>query len=56
MNTVKEAFRQELITLEKARDILQYSYDKCYRRKIVNRIVAKWKKIYLMLKISKYTG
>lgn len=29
MNTVKEAFRQELITLEKARDIMQYSYDKC---------------------------
>lgn len=29
MNTVKEALRNELITLKNARDILQYSYDKC---------------------------
>ena len=29
MNTVKEALRNELTTLKNARDILQYSYDKC---------------------------
>jgi uncharacterized protein with HEPN domain len=29
MNTVKEALSNELITLKNARDILQYSYDKC---------------------------
>ena len=31
MNNIKEVLNQELAQLENARDVLQYSYEKCYR-------------------------
>ena len=32
MNNIKEVLSQELAQLENARDVLQYSYEKCCRR------------------------
>jgi hypothetical protein len=36
INTIKEALGQELVSLRNARDILQYSYEKCVQIGIKN--------------------